>query len=142
MDYQLRRNRTELDSTGYMEIGPGRYSGEHWQEGFIFIGEDAFGVAEGIIERHFPSYDHMGMNDLPNAIVVKVIRDWRNAAEILQSLNRIEIETVLNLTDSQYADLRAEVETNRKEVSDLLRALANECEDFLRQNDWLCILGM
>ena len=142
MDYRLNKNKAELDSTGYMEIGPGKYSSEHWQDGFIFIGEDAFGVAEGIIERHFPTYDHIGMNDLPRAIAVKVIRDLRSAAGILQSLNRFEIETALNLTAAQYAELGAEVETNREEISNLLRALANECEDFLRQSDWLCILGM
>jgi hypothetical protein len=142
MDYQLRRNKSALDSTGYMEIGPGKYSGDHWQNGFIFIWEDAFGVAEGIIERHFPSYDHMGMNDLPKSIVVDIIRDWRNAAERLQRLDQSEIERELNLTAPQYAGLGAEVAKNCQSVSDFLRTLANECETFLRKNEWLCILGM
>lgn len=37
MDYRIRKTKAELDSTGFMEIGPGRYSGEHWQEGFLFV---------------------------------------------------------------------------------------------------------
>jgi hypothetical protein len=40
MDYRIRHNKAELDSTGYMEIGPGRYTGSHWQDGFIFVWED------------------------------------------------------------------------------------------------------
>ena len=59
MDYRVRRTKAELDSSGYMEIGPGQYSGKHWQDGFLFVWEDAFGMAEGIIVKHYPDYDHL-----------------------------------------------------------------------------------
>src|SRR5438128_10862593 len=35
MDYRVRRRKSELESTGYMEIGPGKYSGELWRDGFL-----------------------------------------------------------------------------------------------------------
>jgi len=38
-----------------MEIGPGRYAGRHWQDGFLFVSEDAFGMAEGILAATFQS---------------------------------------------------------------------------------------
>ena len=55
MDYRIRRNPEELDSTGYVEIGPGEYSGHHWQKSFLFVWEDAFVHAEGIVRKHFPA---------------------------------------------------------------------------------------
>lgn len=80
--YQIRTDpkAKELDSTGYMEIGPGRYNKKHWQPGFLFIWEDAFGMAEGIVTKHFPSYDHFGMNDISNKIGKEIITEWRTAA--------------------------------------------------------------
>ncbi len=53
---------------GYVEIGPGVYSGKHWQDGFLFVEEKAFLLAAGIVAKHFPDYDHFSMNNLPNVI--------------------------------------------------------------------------
>lgn len=61
MDYVIRQHPHEFDSTGYMELGPGRYAGKHWQDGFRFVWEDAFGMGEGIVARHLSEYDHFGM---------------------------------------------------------------------------------
>jgi len=142
MDYRLRHNKAELDSTGYIEIGPGSYTGAHWQDGFVFVWEDAFGVAEGVVEKHFPSYDHLGMNDIPKETVMKIISEWRFVADRLLSFDRSDIQREMNLTATHFAGLESEVEANRPVVAHLLRSLADECEDFLQESDWMCILGM
>jgi hypothetical protein len=142
MDYQLRHNKAELDSTGYMEIGPGKYTGSHWQEGFAFVWEDAFSVAEGIVERHFSNYDHMGMNDIPKEVVLKIVSEWRTVADRLPNLDRSEIQREMNLAAPHFAGFENEVESDRVEVASFLRSLASECENFVRQSDWICILGM
>jgi hypothetical protein len=142
MDYRLRHSKAELDSTGYMEIGPGKYTGSHWQDGFVFVWEDAFGVAEGIVEKHFPDYDHMGMNDVPRHAAVKIISEWKAVADRLPGLDPSEIQREMNLVAPHFAGLAGEVESDRLEVSGFLRSLANECENFVQQSDWMCILGM
>lgn len=142
MDYRIRHNREELDSTGYMEIGPGKYTGAHWQDGFAFVGGDAFGVAEGIVAKHFPNYDHLQMNDIPKGIAVKVVSEWRLVADRLPNLDPSEIQRELNLAAPCLADLVAEVESHRLAVANFLRSIADECERFLRQSDWMCILGI
>ena len=142
MDYAIRRNPRELDSTGYIEIGPGSYAGKHWQDGFIFVWEDAFGMAEGILSRHMPAYDHFGMNDIPRDIGLTVIADWRNAADFLGDLSPTEIHTALNLAASYHEQLESEIETHRVEIARLLRELADECEGFYRRSEWICVLGM
>ena len=87
MDYRVRRAKSELESTGYIEIGPGKYSGEHWQDGFLFIWEDAFGMAEGILTKHFPKYDHFSMNYIPKDIGQKIVAEWRDVADRLPGMS-------------------------------------------------------
>ena len=79
IDYNIYRNVADLDSTGLFEIGPGRYSGKHWQDRFVFVWEDAFACAEGIVIRHFPDYDHFSMNDIQSDVGLKITSAWRNA---------------------------------------------------------------
>lgn len=142
MDFQILRNRNELQSTGFMEIGPGKYGGLHWQDGFIFVWEDAFGVAEGIVERHFPAYDHLGMNDLPKDTVTKIISDWRSAADHLPNLGASDLQRELNLFSPQLAGFVREIDSQRFEIAAFFKSLAVDCENFLRQSNWVCILGI
>jgi hypothetical protein len=125
-----------------MEIGPGRYSGRHWQPGFLFAWEDAFGMAEGIIARHLPEYDHFGMNDLPRTTGLAIAAEWRAAASELPALAEEAAHVRLNLHASYRTWVGHEVAEHRHEIATLLRELADECEAFYRQGEWVCVLGM
>jgi hypothetical protein len=142
MDYRIRRRESELDSTGYIEVGPGRYSGAHWQDRFLFVWEDAFGMAEGILMKHLPSYDHFGMNDLPKDIGRKVTTEWREVAGRLSNMSAEQVHAALNLGASYRARLDAEVIPHRAEIASMLRELADACDEFYEQEDCVCILGM
>ena len=142
MDYRIRREKTELDSTGYMEIGPGKYSGTHWQDGFLFVWEDAFGMAEGVIVRHFPAYDHFSMNEIPREIGRKIVADWREVASQIGNTSAKQIHSALNLKDSYRTRLDSEIASHETEIANMLRELADGCDEFLEHEEWLCILGM
>ncbi len=142
MDYRIRRKRSELESTGYMEIGPGKYSGAHWQDGFLFVWEDAFGMAEGILAKHLLSYDHFGMNDVPKELGLRVIAEWRMVAGKLEGLTIEDACKALNLMASYHCHLENEVAAHRDAIAGLLSTLADECERFYGESDWLCVLGM
>lgn len=142
MDYKIRYKNEDLDSTCFIEIGPGKYNHSHWQDGFAFFRDDAFAVAEGIVAKHFPAYDHLGMNDVPKAVVILMIADLRAIAERLPKLERRSIQIEMNLEAAFFGHLEEEIDSNRFVIADFLRALANDCERFTQQSDWLCILGM
>ena len=59
--------------------------GKHWQDGFLFVWEDAFGMAEGIVLKHFKDYDHFEMNDIPKNVGKLITVDWKKAASTLES---------------------------------------------------------
>lgn len=142
VDYLVRRDKANLDSTGYVEIGPGKYVGKHWQGGFLFIWEDAFGMAEGIVAKHVPGYDHFSMTDIPKEVGHRVIAEWRDAAARLTEMTVEEAHKTLNLQASYRARLDSEIQLHRTEIADMLRILAETCSQFYEQDEWICVLGM
>jgi len=142
LDCQIRRAKEELEGTGFMEVGPGRYKGEHWQDGFLFLWEHAFAMAEGILIKHLPSYDHCDMNDIPVHVGKAVIAEWETAAAILECSTADEAVCVLNLQTLSGAADGNEVVQNAKEIAFMLQELARECKAFYTKEDWICVLGM
>lgn len=142
MDYRIRRNTRDLDSTGYMEIGPGQYQGKHWQDGFLFVWEDAFGMAEGILSHHLPEYNHFGINEMPRAVGLAVTAEWRDVAGRLPRMTSTQAHLALHLQLSYGDRLDEEVVTHREAIAALLRTLADACERFYDNSAWVCILGV
>ncbi len=142
MDYEIRRNKDELDSTGYMEIGPGKYSGKHWQEGFIFVWEDAFSMAEGIVMKYFKDYDHFGMNDIPKEIGISISSEWFKAASTLNYTSEEKYQELLNLDAVYRNNMATEVSENKQSIIKMLNELAQSFEQFYQTEDWVCILGV
>lgn len=142
MDYRIYRNKTGQDSSSYIEIGPGKYSGNHWQDGFLFINEDDFNMAEGILAKHLPGYDHYDMNDIPKDVGQKVTAEWRDVAGRLSSMNAEQALTALNRSAPNRASLGARVIQHRVEIASMLSELADACDKFYKTDDWVCVLGM
>jgi hypothetical protein len=140
MDYRIYRNKNELESTGYIEIGPGKYTGAHWQEGFLFVWEDAFGMAEGILAKHLPEYDHLSMNDLPRNIGRFVTAEWRDAARRLAGMSPKDVRRLLNLGASYGERLDDEVIRHCANIAGLLSELADACDGFYERNEWVCVM--
>ncbi|MBL8001302.1 MAG: hypothetical protein JNL05_05005 [Flavobacteriales bacterium] len=142
MDYRIRRSPDDLESTGFVEIYPWKDSGDSWQHGGLFIREDAFNVAEGIVMRHQPGFDHLSSNDIPRSVGMAIVADWRSVADRLPSLSPIEAATELNLDDWFVEGFLSEFANHRSEIVAMLRDLAQECRQFYGQSKWVCIIGM
>jgi hypothetical protein len=142
MDFLIHRRLSELQGTDYIEIGPGKYSKKHWQHGFLFISEYAFGTAEGIIARHFTNYDHFAPNDIPKNVGQKITADWAHVADLLDQMTSGQIGHVLNLNESFLRYIDSDIESHRADIAGMLRSLTVACDEFYRQGDWICILGM
>lgn len=142
MDYTVRRDPKVLDSTGYMEIGPGTYNGQHWQEGFLFVWEDAFAIAEGIVTNHFPQYDHLGNNDIHRNEGILIARDWRAAADALGHLEADGAIEALNLPKWLATGFDKEFALHHRDIQELLVQLADTFELSYTSSDYACIIGV
>lgn len=142
MDYTVYRDPEELDSTGYMEIGTGKYSGKHWQPGFVFVWEDAFSMVEGIVAKHLSDYDHFGMNDIPRQSGLAIASDLRQAAAVLVAASATEVSELLALPDWLRARFDIELVQHRDEIRAMLVAIATRLEAAYQTEDFACILGV
>lgn len=143
IDYSIYRNAVALDSTGFFEIGPGRYSGKHWQDGFVFVWEDAFATAEGLVVRYFPDYDHFSMNDIQKGVGLKITGAWRDASTKLNFVrDSSETAELLNIKESYRNHLEPIAFSDRERIAVMLSQLADECESFYKSDEWICMLGM
>lgn len=143
MDFDVRRDAASLDSTAYMEIGPGKYAGKHWQPGFIFVSEAAFQAAEGLLLKSFPAYDHFSTNDIPLTEGASIAADLRAAAQALALASSSDDAAQLLLIP-QRLRLRftSDFVGQRTQLSDMLDQLAAAFESGYRSQDHVCILGM
>lgn len=143
MDFRVHRETAELGgSTQYVEVGPGRYAGEHWQDGFLFIREDAFGIAEGIVTKHFPGYSHFGTNDISMDVGRAVIAEWRDVAGRLIAMSIEQVCDALHLEAAYRSYDVAEIDSHRSEIARMLNQLADGCEEFYEREEWVCVLGV
>jgi len=142
MKYAIHREIGQLNSTGYIEIGPGRYSGKHWQSGFIFVAVDSFSMAAGIVEKHFHTFNHFGINEVPKEIGIKIIEEWQTASEMMFQMPIEDAPELLNLFSANRYALENELKNNQKEISSFLADLSMECKRFYENQEWLCMLGL
>ena len=142
MEYTVHRYPNALNSTGYMEIGPGKYSGQHWQSGFLFVWEDAFTLAEGIVQKHFAAYDHFGTNDIPKDSGLAIASDLRSAAQSLNFADATEAAQVLFVPSWLTDGFASELANHRSQMQAMLRAVADELEHAYDAGEFACVLGM
>jgi hypothetical protein len=82
----------------------------------LYVREDALGMAEGIVARHVPKYDHFSMADIRRDVGRKLIAEWRDAADRLPVMDVQEVYVALNLAASYRERLDAEIESHRAEM--------------------------
>jgi hypothetical protein len=141
VDYRIRRAKSDLDSTAYIEIAAGKYTGERWREGSLFVSDDAFTAVEGVVARHFPDYEHSATNDIPKEVGHRIIAEWREIAEWMPVMKPDEVRVALNVATWFGASFDEQITNQRADFIGLLRGLADGCDELYSRGEWLCVLG-
>lgn len=143
MRYKLFRDKASLGShTSVIEVGPGRYSGKHYQTGFVFIDEDAFIYAEASIRKHFSAYDHYDMNDITRQIGEAILQDWRVVAKKILLIQKCDLKDELPRFSEVHECREVLWDKERNNIAKMLNELADFVEDVLKDNMYFCILGL
>jgi len=107
----------------------------------LFIWEDAFGMAEGIVMKHFKDYDHFGINDIPKEIGTLISSEWLQIASTLKSAEEAEYHELLNLDVVYHTYIITEFSENNESIINLLIELSKSFKQFYKAEKWVCILG-
>jgi len=138
--YAVYRHKSEFKGTDMMEIGPGKFSGTYWVEGFVFVYEDDFLMAEGAVHKYFSDYDHWGWNEIHRNAGLKIIADWRIAGQEILACTKKQIFNVLFLNIEANDYFFNSVYSERQDISRMLWDLADICERFYADNEWICMI--
>lgn len=141
MDHRIRRAKSDLTSNGYIAITAGKHERASSDEALL-VTEDAFGVVEGVIARHFDSYDRAAVNEIPRDVGSRIVAEWRDVAEWLPVLKADEARVALNVATWFGAGFDAELTNERANLIALLRGLADGCDDFYSRADWICVRAL
>jgi len=81
---RIIRNKAELEGTAYIELLPGRYNEQCWNEGSLFFEEEVFWYLEPIISRHVPSYDHYAFTEISVSKWAAIVKDFQALESALE----------------------------------------------------------
>lgn len=99
-------------------------------------------MAEGILAKHLPNYDHLSLNDLPRSTGSRVTAEWRDVAAHLDEMSPEEAREAPQLSEPWHEGLSAEILQHRTEIAGMLNQLADACDHFFEEQEWVCILGV
>src|SRR5689334_15539437 len=61
---RLIHDQAELRGTAYFELLPGSYRGKCWNDGSVFLTEEAWGYVERVVSELEPTYDHYAFTEV------------------------------------------------------------------------------
>lgn len=136
-DYRVHRSTSELSSTGFVEIAPGKSKGTHWRDGNVFVAEEEFRMAAGIVAEHV-HFLAFNVTEVPKSAGAEITRAWRAAAESLIQQRTDEALAVMHLAGAR-AHCRRQLEAHGAEIATMLIELADACDAFYEHDEWICI---
>lgn len=71
------KSKNELNGTAYVELLPGIYKDQCWNENSLFFDEEVFGYLENIISRHVPTYDHYAFTEISSETWGNIVADFQ-----------------------------------------------------------------
>lgn len=141
---RLIRDKSELQGTCYIEVLPGEYKGQCWNDGSLFLAEDVFGLVEPVIKRHEPRFDHYSFVAIRRPAWERITADLVRLADRAESATGIgdlrgEVGFIFRPTEAEFAqDFRA----NADSLARLARELAGWVREQLREHECVSVLGM
>lgn len=141
-NYLIYSDTSKLHGTDYVGVGSGRHTGKYVSKGYIFIEEDSFVVAEGIIKRHCSRYDHNEINNISRTKGSKVATDLRVAAESILACINDDILSLLEYKGDSSPKAVSEFIKQKVPISKMLVGLADYMDNSYENDEWICVLGV
>jgi hypothetical protein len=134
----------ELQGSCYMEVLPGTYKGNCWNEGALFFTEDVFKYFEPFIKKRVTAYDHHGVTEIPKAQWLAILDDIAEVGISLVSSSSLasldsRLGTILREVDEKFVSA---LDNNRVEISQLYSDFSRWIQHEFRLHGIVTILGI
>ena len=141
---RIIKDKAHLKGTAYIELMPGKYKGECWNQGSLFLDEDTFGFFEGIISKHLPEYDHYAFTEVSSSRWQSIVARLKGFAAEVRAARRpadlpSDIYYFMNDTEQRFNE---EFSESAQRLQEVTSELAGWLETAAKNNDAVTILGL
>jgi hypothetical protein len=133
-----------LEGTAYIEILPGLYEDECWNEGSLFLDEESFGFLERIIGRNVPDYNHYAFMEVEKGVWEKTITELASLQTQVRHAKATAdfAENVLFYFKNTEADFQEEFEINCKQLEGMISEFSEWISSKLEKEEVITVLGL
>jgi hypothetical protein len=142
MDFTIYTVDDRPDSTGFIEIVAGSYTGKHWLPGSMLVWDDAFTFAEKALIEVVDGYDHFEMNDLSDSESQEIVNQWVLLARKLSEGVAPDDVSDFAWDDWQANWMSQELRDHSREIAGMLSGLADGAQEFIEEKGMFCVLGV
>jgi hypothetical protein len=139
MEFQLIKDKSELEGTAYFEFAPGEYNGKYWNDNSIYLSEDALCLIEDVFEKNLRNYNHFSFTEM----------DKNELCIIIKELEKLKIHFNNNMpingstfSDKYYVELNKEAKKEKLIVVKIIVELIQWIKSTLKHNDKISLLGI
>lgn len=125
-----------------LEIGIGKFTGEYHLEGSLFIDEDDFAIADGIVRKHIPRFTIYDTINVPKKIGSRIAYDWKEAARLLPRATDERVLRLLNICDYAAPHIIKEFRHRPEAAVNMLGEMAKYVTDAYQRHRWIRIVGI
>ena len=142
MDYNIYTVTNKPDTTALIEIGPGKYSGNHWRDDFIFVSENSFIIMEIPLLNLNIGYDHYGMNDYDASTGMLICDKWGRLMDDIKNTRYELIYNCSHLRNITKIEILDDLLKYNTEMLNFIHIIEMKCRFASIENNGFCILGM
>ncbi|WP_068783348.1 hypothetical protein [Paenibacillus phocaensis] len=141
---KLIRDMKELEGTCYIEVLPGKYLGQCWNENSIFFDEEVFGYLEKSLENIFSGYDHYAFNEIHRDTWLVILERLNTLVNLLDENVTIELlkEHVYFVFGSSEEEFRQDFDNNVQRLRELIIEFVTWIKEQLKTQDYVSVLGI
>jgi len=137
-------DKKDLSGSLYVEIQPGKYTGEHWGETSIFLDEEAFGYLLPSIKKRYKSFTYYGFNDITCFKWLDILKELEEAKLILLSTPKeSEIQNYIEFVEEGMdVTFKKRYKENLQYVIRIIDEFKKWMYENIEKNEYITILGI
>ena len=141
---RIIRNKSELKGTAYVELLPGPYRKQSWNDDSLFFEEEVFGYMEPMILRHFPAYDHYAFTEIAASTWALVVKDFRQLGVALEQAESVadlkeDVGFLFRGSEVRFAE---SFESNRAALAGMLKEVSAWISSKASEHGCVTVLGL
>lgn len=142
---KIIRDLDSLQGTCYVEIKPGKYTGEHWTKESIFFTDETFTYFSSAIEKYYKKHSLWGMSEISRVTWKLIVEELENLKLFL--MDNPKADELKNHIGFFYLDSTEKKfkENLNQNVSDLVQVIS-EFQTWIteksKNNGYISILGI